>query len=142
MKTHRNVRRNPRSRVTECLLKVAIVELLTACRLRPSCRCLRLARGGITLTSAPVLTRKRSPVGRSVTKNRRLGCRPVALVAASDWPDRFPTSNKVPYISGLRHHIVGDTNTGWSQLEGVVEMGWVNGSAWTFPAPRGTSPAP
>ena len=62
------------------------------------------------LTSAPVSTRKRILVSRSVTYRRRpVYCWPAALVVTSDWPSLFPA-----YTEGStfvrRHRIVGDTN--------------------------------
>ena len=46
---------------------------------------------GMTLTSAPVSTRKRTPDVLSVMKKRRLlCCWPVGLVAMSRWCSRFP----------------------------------------------------
>ena len=38
--------------------------------------------------------RKRRPEFLSVRKSRQLGERPVALVAESDWPSRFPIFGK------------------------------------------------
>ena len=49
----------------------------------------------MTLTSAPVSTRKRKLEFQSRRKNRRLLERPVALVATNDWPVCFPTLHKV-----------------------------------------------
>ena len=65
----------------------------------------------MTLTSAPVSTRKRKLELRSRRKNRRLLERPVALVATSDWPVRFPTLHKVDGTC-VRWGQIGDgTNT-------------------------------
>ena len=58
--------------VVDCLQKVT-------CRGRGT----RYWETGRTLTLAPVSTRKRRPLWRSVTKNRRLGGRPGVLVAIS-----------------------------------------------------------
>ena len=46
-------------------------------------------KGGSTLTSAPVSTKKLNLEVRSFKKKRRLIGRPVALVATSGWPSRF-----------------------------------------------------
>ena len=64
-------------------------EFLTACRMIGEGLRFSERDGGITLTSAPVSTRKRVPVGRSVTKKRRLfWFGPVRFVAAR--PGSFP----------------------------------------------------
>ena len=59
-----------------------------------------LREGGMTLTSAPVSTRKRKQLVLSVMKNRRLGGRPEVLVANSTSPGRFPTKSRGMYTSG------------------------------------------
>ena len=49
----------------------------------------------------------------SVTKNRQLGERPVASIAANDWPCRFPDGRMVvcSYVPDLQSG--GDTNREW-----------------------------
>ena len=54
----------------------------------------------MTLTSAPVSTRKRKWLALSVIKNRRLGGRPEVLVTNSTRPGRFPTKNRGKCTSG------------------------------------------
>ena len=66
-KTQRKMRRMPRLSVSERVPKVRIGVSLTACRVRMDCGRLRSAEeGGTTLTCAPVSTKKRRPVLRSV----------------------------------------------------------------------------
>ena len=64
----------------------------------------------MTLTSAPVSTRKRRPEDLSVTKKRRLREWPTTLVAASVWPGRLTQSHKGAYTSWQRHRISGGTS--------------------------------
>ena len=59
-----------------------------------------VGEGGITLTSAPVATRKWVPEAKSWIKHRQLDGRPRWLVAASDWPGCFPTWSKVVNTCG------------------------------------------
>ena len=66
----------------------------------------------MTLTSAPVSMRNRRPEMASVRNSRRLVGRPGSLVAASDWPDRFPTFGRVADISWHHLRIFGDTSRG------------------------------
>ena len=77
---------------------------------------------GRTLTSAPVSTRKRTPVRRSVTNKRRPleGGRPGGWVAISSWPWRFPNpqlrglvveKHRVACISGRWRHTFHGKNT-------------------------------
>ena len=54
----------------------------------------------MTLTSAPVSTRKRMRLALSVMKNRQLGGRPEVLVANSTRPGHFPTKNRGMCTSG------------------------------------------
>ena len=72
-----------------------MVVLLTACRVRVLGDCLSRREGGITLTWAPVSTRKRVEEQLSVMKSRRLGVRPVTSAASTYWPCRFPSMNRV-----------------------------------------------
>ena len=89
-KIHQNTRLSPKSSVRERVPKVAIIEPLTGRRPEQSGLILRSAGdGGITLTSAPVSTKKRRPEYLSVKNSRRLGEWPVTLVAESIWPNRF-----------------------------------------------------
>ena len=91
--------------------KVAMGEPLTARRPEQSCLFFRLVEdGGMTLTSAPVSMRNRWPEVVSVRNSRRLVGRPGSLIAASDWPDRFPTSGRVAGISWHHLRIFGDTS--------------------------------
>ena len=97
---------------------------LSACKVRPSHRLRRAMRdGGITLTSAPVSTRYRVPETRSVIKKRRLTVGPGVLVAASNWPGRFPTGSRVGYIC-VPCHQSGDGTS-----RGCLDEGWVSGSS-------------
>ena len=64
----------------------------------------------MTLTSAPVSIKKRRPELLSVRNNKRLGVWPAALVAESDWPNRFPTSGRVVDISWRRLRTCGGTS--------------------------------
>ena len=64
----------------------------------------------MTLTSALVLMRSWQPGEESVTNSRQLVGRPGSLVAASDWPDHFPTSGRVAGSSWHRRQICGDTS--------------------------------
>ena len=41
------------------------------------------------------------------------------FVAASDWPSRFPTRNKVVCTYGHHYQSVGGTSIGWSQQRAV-----------------------
>ena len=93
MKIQRNTRLSPKSSVRERVPKVAIIEPLTARRPEQSGLILQSAAdGGIMLTSAPVFARKWRLEYLSVKNSRRLGEWPVALVAKSIWPNRFPPS--------------------------------------------------
>ena len=65
----------------------------------------------MTLTSAPVSTRKHKLEFRSLRKNRRLLERPVVLVAISDWEAHFPTLHKVDGTCMHLGQISGGTNT-------------------------------
>ena len=62
-----------------------MVVLLTACRVGVLGDCLSRREGGITLTWAPVSTRKRVEEQLSVMKSRRLGVRPVTSAAYTYW---------------------------------------------------------
>ena len=97
---------------------------LTAWRVSLVLWCRSLGEGGITLTSAPVSTRKRVPEAKS-WKKRRLRGRPGSLVAASDWPGRFPTWSKAIDTCGHYHRTESDTSKGWE-----VGGGWRCGSGW------------
>ena len=101
---------SPRLRVRDRVPKVAMEDPLTAYKVRPSHRLRRAMRdGGITLTSAPVSTRYRVLEARSIIKKRRLTVGPGMLVAASNWPGRFPTGSRVGYICVPCHQ------SGWYQ---------------------------
>ena len=73
----------------------------------------------MTLTSAPVSTRKRKRLALSVIKNRRLGGRPEVLVANSTRPGRFPTKNRGCALLGLvpKAAMVPATSLGWEGEE-------------------------
>ena len=102
--------------------------LLTACRLRSSCRC-RLSAGeaGSTLTSVPVLTRKRRLRERSQTWKRQLGGgRPITTVAISDWLgtwDVLLPLNKERYTYRRHQQTGSDTSRGRKQV--AAQHGWV-----------------
>ena len=90
MNIHLKTRRRPKSSVIDRVPYVGMGEPLTA-RSPKSCLCFRSAAvGGMTLTSAPVSTKKRRPVFLSEIYNRRLGKWPATLVAESERPSRFP----------------------------------------------------
>ena len=74
----------------------------------------------MTLTSAPVSTRKRMRLALSVMKNRQLGGRPEVLVANSTRPGHFPTMNRWMCTSGSRTQ----SGDGTSKVPGV---GWGGG---------------
>ena len=78
----------------------------------------------MTLTSAPVSMRNRRPEVASGRNNRRLVGRPGSLVAASDWPDHFPTSGRVAGISWYHLRIFGDTSRDGLDTS-LVEGGWL-----------------
>ena len=113
-KIHRKVRRSPRLRVRDVVPKVAMLELLTAWSGVPAGREEQDNWAtGKTLTSAPVYTKRRRPLIRSVTKNRRLGDRPEVLVAINTWPGRFPSTNRGRCTCGRRPQTDDDTSRGW-----------------------------
>ena len=133
MNTQWNGRRSPRLRVRGQSPKVAMAELLTACKATPAWEGEQLeVSRGITLTSAPVSTRNRRPLVRFVTKNRRLELpRPVTLVAVNGWPGRFPTRHKAGCTCGLGCQIVYGTNTSSIQVCRLGED-WSRGSeSWS-----------
>ena len=66
----------------------------------------------MTLTSAPVSTRKRKWLVLSVIKNRRLGVRPEVPVTDSTRPARFPSRSRGKYTSGLCLRSADGTNGG------------------------------
>ena len=73
-----------------------MVVLLAASRVRVLGDCLSRRVGGMTLTWAPISTRKRVEEQVSVTKSRRLlGVRPVTSAAPTYWPCRFPNMSRV-----------------------------------------------
>ena len=79
----------------------------------------RLPReGGITLTSAPVSTRKQKLLARSVIKNRRLDGWPEVLVADNTRPAHFPARNTARCTSWPCPRSDGDTCRGW------LKKGW------------------
>ena len=137
-KIHRNTRLSPKSSVRERVPKVAILEPLTARRPEQSGLILRSAGDGrITLTSAPVSTKKRRPEYLSVKNSRRLGEWPVTLVAESVWPNRFPPSGTEVYISSHGLRTCDGTSTGrhqnlWrSTLRRCRGRGYANTIVWT-----------
>ena len=130
MKIHLKTRRRPKSSVIDRVPYVGMGEPLTA-RSPNSCLCFRSAAvGGMTLTSAPVSTRKRRPVFLSEIYNRRLGKWPVTLVAESEWPSRFPPTFRGLALVGLiskllvvvANAILFSLRGGSSSL--VVESSW------------------
>ena len=68
---------------------------------------------GKKLTSAPVSTKRRRPLVRSVTKNRRLGDRPEVLVTINTRPGRFLSTNRGRCTCGQNHQTGDDTSRGW-----------------------------
>ena len=92
--------------------------LLTAISVRGSRERLQSAEvGGMTLTSEPVSIRKRVLVCMSLTKKRRLEVEPVALVAASVRPIRFP-SYRASGTSWQLHQTSSGTSK-WSRSSDV-----------------------
>lgn len=85
-----------------------------------------VGEGGITLTSAPVATRKWVPEAKSWIKHRQLDGRPRWLVATSDWPGCFPTWSKVVNTCGYYYQTESDTSRGW-EVGGAGGAGVVGG---------------
>lgn len=112
-KIHRNVLLSPRSSERERCPYVGIVVLLTACNGAAHGRLRSAGDAGTTLTSAPVSTRKRAPLSRSVRKNTdgRLSGRAGALVTLSAGPGRFPNFHRAAHSSVQRCRICGGTST-------------------------------
>ena len=114
IKIQRKVLRKPRLSVSERVPYVAIAVPLTAERAKPSCFLRRSVRvGGMTLTCAPVSTRKVSLFVRSVMCNRRHVWRPDASVAINGRPGRLTVECRSMgiCISWQLHHIFGGTST-------------------------------
>ena len=136
-KIQQNMRQSPKSRVRDRVPKVAMGEPLTARRPEQSCLFFRSVEdGGMTLTSAPVSMKNWQPEVVSVRNSRRLVGRPQSLIAASNWPDRFPTSGRVADISWHHLQIFGDTSRGCHLRQvcdrhhgrgpGLHDRGWRN----------------
>ena len=87
--------------------------------------CRSVGEGGVTLTSAPVYTKKQVSEATLWMKKGRLEDRPGSLVAASDWPGRFPTWSKAVDTCRHYHQTQSDTSKGWE-----VGWGWRCGSGW------------
>ena len=91
--------------------------------------CRLVGEGGITLTLAPVFTRKHVPEAKSWKYKRQLKGRPGSLVTASNWPGRFATWSKVVDTWGHYYQTESDTRRGWE-----VGRGWrcgvVRGTRW------------
>ena len=70
----------------------------------------------MTLTSAPVSTRKRKRLALSMIKNRRLGSRPEVLVANSTRPGCFPTKNRCALLGLVpKAAMVPAKSLGWGR---------------------------
>ena len=96
--------------------------LLAARRLTPICgRCRSSRVGGMTLTSAPVSTRKRMWRERSMRKKRRLLFWPGWLVAIRAWPVSFPPRSKDHSISLLLDQTWHGTSTSRQMYEEVPD---------------------
>ena len=120
-KIQRNTHWSPKSSVRDQVPKVAMGEPLTPWRPEQSCLFIRsVVDGGLTLTFVLVSMRNRRPVVASFKNSRQLVGRPGSLVAASDWPDRFPTFGRVTGISWLRLHISSDTSRAGHLWPGCV----------------------
>lgn len=109
---------------------------LAACRVGPAdMEALLQREGGITLTSAPVSTRKRKLLDRSFTINKRHGVEPLVLVAVSTSVRRFPTRNMASGICGPWYHIYYGTNIGPCLFEGRCYWNGVgvgNAVSWSW----------
>ena len=113
-KIHLKVHRRPKSRVRDRLPYVVMDVLLAAWRVSSCWHFLSAAVGVITLTSAPVSTRKRWAVEGSKMQNRRFEMEgPVTLVAISDWPGCFPSDESMVHdIAWWGVQSVDDTSKG------------------------------
>lgn len=109
---------------------VTIFVLFTACRAdEPGC--LRsTADAGITLTSAPVSTRKRTPLPRSVRKKieGRLPDRAEAPVTLSAVPGRLPTNARGAGHSCARRCRTSGVNSSTSVADAACYPGMTGGN--------------
>lgn len=112
MNTQLNVLPKPKFSDSERWPYVVITVLLTACKGDVLGFFLSACDAGITLTSAPVSTKKRIPLLRSVIKNTegRLGGNVVALVALSACRGRFPSARTVGHIYAHYFRTSDDTS--------------------------------
>lgn len=112
MNTHLNVLLNPKFSVSERCPYVRITVLLTAWSGDVVGFFLSVCDAGITLTSAPVSTKKRAPLLQSVTKNTegRLKGNVEALVALSACRGRFPSARRVEHSYAQHFQTVDDTS--------------------------------
>lgn len=121
MNTHLNVLLKPKFSVSERCPYVRITVLLTAWSGDVLGFFLSACDAGITLTSAPVSTKKRAPLLRSVTKNTegRLEGNLEALVALSACRCRFPSARRVER-SYAQHFRTADDTSIYSPAEVAI----------------------
>lgn len=112
MNTQLNVLPRPKFSESERWPYVVITVLFTACKGDALGFFLSACDAGITLTSAPVSTKKRTPLLRSVTKNTdgRLGGDVVALVTLNGCRGSFPRVPMVEHIYGHYFRTYDDTS--------------------------------